>query len=174
MVSKQKFGPLTLYVLMDFFIDIDRIKMGLSYFGSQVTTFFQSLMFMYLKIIFTLTNSADPNEMQHFVALHLGLHCLSKYSFRSQRFNIHVQVSTVAQGGRASRTALSGIPKLNLLYCFFIRYSRFIRYTFVNSNCCEPYYFVFFLGYYQVNPNITYPYLSVMQFIARVPFRSKP
>ena len=94
---------------------------------------------MYLKINFTLTNSANPNEMQHFVALHLGLHCLSKYSFRSQRFNIHVHVSIVAQGGRASRKALSGIPKLNLLDCFF-----FIRYTFVNS--CEPFYSVFSLG----------------------------
>ena len=43
--------------------------------------------FMYLKIIFTLTcltNSVDPGEMQHFVVLHLGLQCFSKYSFRSQ------------------------------------------------------------------------------------------
>ena len=101
---------------------------------------------MYLKIIFTLTNSADPNEMQHFVALHLGLHCLSKYYFRSQRFNVHVHVSIVAQGGRASRKALSGIPKLNLLDCFFIRY------TFVNS--CTLFYSVIFLGYYLVNPKI--------------------
>ena len=54
--------------------------------------------------MFTLTNNADPDEMQHFVVLHLGLHCLSKYSFRSQWFNIHVQVSVVAQEGRAGKT----------------------------------------------------------------------
>ena len=53
---------------------------------------------MYLKIIFTLTNSAEPDEMQHFGALHLGLHCLTKDSFRSQWFSIHVQVSILAQG----------------------------------------------------------------------------
>ena len=30
-----------------------------------------------------LANSADPDEMQHDAALHLGLHCLPKYPFRS-------------------------------------------------------------------------------------------
>ena len=33
-------------------------------------------------IIFTFTNSIDPDEMQHYAAFHLGLHCLQKYSFR--------------------------------------------------------------------------------------------
>ena len=28
------------------------------------------------------TNSADPDEMQHSAAFHLGLHCLPKYPFR--------------------------------------------------------------------------------------------
>ena len=27
-------------------------------------------------------NSADPDEMPHIVAFHLGLHCLPKYSIR--------------------------------------------------------------------------------------------
>ena len=35
-----------------------------------------------LKILFTFTNSVDPDEMQHEAAFHLGLHCLQKYSFR--------------------------------------------------------------------------------------------
>ena len=26
--------------------------------------------------------SVDPDEMQHYAAFHLGLHCLQKYSFR--------------------------------------------------------------------------------------------
>ena len=30
----------------------------------------------------TFTNSVDPDEMQHYAAFHLGLHCLQKYSFR--------------------------------------------------------------------------------------------
>ena len=33
-----------------------------------------------LKIFFTFTNSVDPDEMQHYAAFHLGLHCLQKYS----------------------------------------------------------------------------------------------
>ena len=35
-----------------------------------------------LKIFFTLTNSVDPDEMQHYAAFHLSLHFLQKYSFR--------------------------------------------------------------------------------------------
>ena len=31
--------------------------------------------------LFTLTNSVDPDEMPHYVAFHLGLHCLQKYLF---------------------------------------------------------------------------------------------
>ena len=34
-----------------------------------------------MKIFFTFTNSVDPDEMQHYAAFHLGLHCLQKYSF---------------------------------------------------------------------------------------------
>ena len=30
----------------------------------------------------TFTNSENPDEMQHYAAFHLGLHCLQKYSFR--------------------------------------------------------------------------------------------
>ena len=35
-----------------------------------------------LKIEFVLANSADPDEMPHKAAFHLGLQCLSKYTFR--------------------------------------------------------------------------------------------
>ena len=34
-----------------------------------------------LKFFSTLAKIADPDEMQHYAAFHLGLHCLSKYSF---------------------------------------------------------------------------------------------
>ena len=35
-----------------------------------------------MKIDFVLANSADPDEMQHSAAFHLGLHCLPKDPFR--------------------------------------------------------------------------------------------
>ena len=73
---------------MDYLIQIDRIKMELFNvylynIRSQVTSS-KLRCFIYLKIIFTLTNISYPDEMQHFAALHLGLRCLSKYSLRSQ------------------------------------------------------------------------------------------
>ena len=42
----------------------------------------KNIVFFCLKIFFTFTNSVDPEEMQHYAAFHLGLHCLQKYSFR--------------------------------------------------------------------------------------------
>ena len=35
--------------------------------------------FLYVKIVFIIANSADRDEMTHYVAFHLGLHCLPKY-----------------------------------------------------------------------------------------------
>ena len=35
----------------------------------------------FVKIVFILANSADPDEMQHIAAFHLGLHYLQKYPF---------------------------------------------------------------------------------------------
>ena len=37
--------------------------------------------FLSLKIVLILANSADPDEMQHYAAFFLGLHCLPKYPF---------------------------------------------------------------------------------------------
>ena len=39
-------------------------------------------MFLSLKIVFVLANSTDPDEMLHYAAFHLGLHCLQKYPYR--------------------------------------------------------------------------------------------
>ena len=40
--------------------------------------------FLTLNIIFVQINSEDPDEMPYDAALYLGLHCLPKYTFRSQ------------------------------------------------------------------------------------------
>ena len=39
-------------------------------------------LFFSLKIVFVLANSANPDEMPHNAAFHLGLHCSRKYQFR--------------------------------------------------------------------------------------------
>ena len=33
-----------------------------------------------------LANSLDPNEMPHYAAFDLGLHCLSEYAFMSDKY----------------------------------------------------------------------------------------
>ena len=38
------------------------------------------------KIVFILVNSADLDEMLHFAAFHLGLHCLLQYFFRGFQY----------------------------------------------------------------------------------------
>ena len=45
-----------------------------------------SIFFLYLKIVFIIANSADPDEMQHDAAFHLGLHCLPKYPSRGFQY----------------------------------------------------------------------------------------
>ena len=61
---------------MDFPIHIDTLSMGL-----PIVHF--NDVFLSLIVVLILANSADPDEMQHYAAFHLGLYCLQKYSFRS-------------------------------------------------------------------------------------------
>ena len=54
--------------------------------------------------MFTLTNSADPDEMQHlWYCIWVFTVCQSAH-FVVSGLNIHVQVSVVAQEGRAGKT----------------------------------------------------------------------
>ena len=46
------------------------------------------LYFLSRKIVFVLANSVNPDEMPHYAAFHLGLHCLPKYSFRSHQLGL--------------------------------------------------------------------------------------
>ena len=50
--------------------------------GVRLLLFFLNIVFFCLKIFFTFTKSVDPDEMQHYAAFHLGLHCLQKYLFK--------------------------------------------------------------------------------------------
>ena len=63
---------------MDFPIQIHRIRMGLFiiYFKGTQVKFSNDYVFQSLKKVFIIANSAGPDEMQHYAAFHLGLHCL--------------------------------------------------------------------------------------------------
>ena len=44
------------------------------------------MIFLTLNVVLILTISADLDEMQHYAAFHLGLHCLQMYLFRGFRY----------------------------------------------------------------------------------------
>ena len=77
---------LTCCILMDFPIQIhvNTTKMGLSiiYFKKSQEEISQLLCTAVSEIVFISANSADPDEMPHFAAFHLGLRCLPKYLLR--------------------------------------------------------------------------------------------
>ena len=79
---------LTLCILMDFPIHIDTISIGLPILyvkGSQIG-FFNNGVFQSLKVNLILANSADPDEMQHHAAFHLGLQCLPQCPVRGFQY----------------------------------------------------------------------------------------
>ena len=57
-----------------------------NYQGVTAIIFEKKNVFLRLEISFALANSVDPDEMPQNVALHLGLHCLPKYSLRSHQY----------------------------------------------------------------------------------------
>ena len=69
---------------MDFSIHtggIDTISIALPilhFKGPQVDFFLNHGVFLSLKVVLILADSADPDEMPHY----LGLHCLPKYPFK--------------------------------------------------------------------------------------------
>ena len=52
------------------------------YIEGSLVILFKNIIFISLKIDFVLANSAEPDEMPHHAAFHLGLYCLPKYLFR--------------------------------------------------------------------------------------------
>ena len=74
---------------MEFPLQIDIIGMGLPivhFKGSQAVLNYD--VFLSLKAVFILANSADPDEMQHHATFHLGLRCFQKYQFRQLNLGV--------------------------------------------------------------------------------------
>ena len=47
-----------------------------TYLGVSGYNYSNNIVVFCLKTFFNFTNSVDPDEMPHYVAFHLGLHCL--------------------------------------------------------------------------------------------------
>ena len=62
---------------------INTISMGYSILYFKVSKFLNSDVFLFLKTVLILANSADPKEMIHSWVFHLGLHHLPKYLLTS-------------------------------------------------------------------------------------------
>ena len=62
---------------MEYPIHINITSMEVSIFRSS-QKFYKNGVFLSLKVVFSLTNNADPVEMLHKVTFHLGLHSLPK------------------------------------------------------------------------------------------------
>ena len=79
---------LTLFILVDFPIHRDTIRLGLPIISLKwsLVIFLNYDVFLSLKVGLMLANSVDPDEMQHRTAFYLGLHYLPKYPFRVYPF----------------------------------------------------------------------------------------
>ena len=67
---------------------IDTINMGptFGFFKVSRVEILNYAVVLSLKAVLILANSADSDEMQHYVAFHLDLHCLPKYLFRGFQY----------------------------------------------------------------------------------------
>ena len=73
---------------MEFSIKFDTVKSGWSIVSNEGSQFKQVKYYIsFSEDRFVLANSADPDEMPHHAAFHLGLHCLPKYPFRCLWFS---------------------------------------------------------------------------------------
>ena len=68
-------------IQMDFSINV--LILPIVYFKGHRYHFLNYDVFLFLKVVLILENSANSDEMQHNAAFHLGLHCLPKYPFGS-------------------------------------------------------------------------------------------
>ena len=63
---------------------IKQLSVFTTYFGSSFEWLLKTgfTVYLSLKVVLILANSADPDEIQRYAAFHLCLHCLFKYPFR--------------------------------------------------------------------------------------------
>ena len=54
--------------------------------GLQIEFYLNYDVFRSTKVVLILSNSADPGEMKHDVAFHLGFRCLRRYPFRGFQY----------------------------------------------------------------------------------------
>ena len=84
---------------MDYPIHIDRetvsMESSIWYFKGLSVNFFIKWYISVTEDCFHLASNADPDEMLHFAAFHLGLHCLPKYLFISSQNEKGKQVNFV-------------------------------------------------------------------------------
>ena len=84
----DRFNPLC---TNGFFFLVCYNKLGMVHCGYQGVTgyHFQIILVFFeilsLKIVFSLANSDNRDEMPHYAAFHQGLPCLLKYTFRSHK-----------------------------------------------------------------------------------------
>ena len=81
--SNQVVVSLTLCTLLDCPINIHTVRMGWSIIQIRVhmVNYSNNYVLQSQESVFNLANSAGPDEMPHFAAFHLSLHCVSKYPF---------------------------------------------------------------------------------------------
>ena len=66
-----------------FWIDIINLEWFIVYIKESKVIFPNKIVLLSLKIVFVLANIVDPDEMLHYTAFHLRLHCLPNDNFRS-------------------------------------------------------------------------------------------
>ena len=85
MAQKRRFTHLSLSVKTDgIFHKFDTVSQDGPFYMLRVymLIFQKNIIFLSLKTDFVLANSADLDEMPHYVTFHLSLHCLPMYPFR--------------------------------------------------------------------------------------------
>ena len=69
---------------MDYSFWFDTLNFGSPLYISRVSGYhFKNVVFILSEGLFSLTNRVDTDEMQHYAAFHICLHCLKKYLFIS-------------------------------------------------------------------------------------------
>ena len=119
----------TLYIVIilidySFWFDTNQlVTVHCTYLGVSGYNFKKNIVF-FVRSFLTFTNNADPDEMQHFAAFYLGLHCLQKYSFKGLTFHLNNGGSNISDyvllnllKELRKRDKIRGLPSILFLFC---------------------------------------------------------